>query len=85
MARSVQTRRGVGARGKKAAAETASAADVIKVEQSEQVNESQTSSRRVSRRGAPSHAIAVEIKVDEQAKVTPGRRCMLHSQSTLML
>src|SRR5579859_1984271 len=76
MARQVQTRRVGSVRGKKAVAKIAAPIDTIKVEQSEQVNVSQTSSRRVSRRGAPSQSVAMEIKVEEEVKVTRGRRRM---------
>jgi hypothetical protein len=75
MTRTLQTRRAVVARGKMAVAEAATAAEVIKVEQGEQANVTQTASRRVSRRGAPSQTVAVEIKVEQQTKVTRTRRC----------
>lgn len=73
MARQVQTRsRGAG-RNKATVGQRGSAAEGGKGEQCEEVTVKETAPRRVSRRGAPSQTVAVEIKVEEKVKIA-GRR-----------
>lgn len=75
MARSVQTRGRGAARNKATAAGHPAAAEGGKGEQcSEEVTVKETVSRRVSRRGAVSQTVAVEIKVEEDVKVTQRTR-----------
>ncbi len=71
MAREVKTRgKGVGRSKATKAGQNGATADGGKGEQCEGINVKETVSRRVSRRGAASRSVAVEIKVEEKTKIT---------------